>query len=232
MSGWVKVNHGMVIARMDLMVRFTKRLMPVALIVLYIMSLLVLIPNASAASQTIADLDAPDEVEVSERFLVIVRVSYEFGGGDARVWARVRSQTTLGDVSAPLEKAKTVRGGELTWNFEVTAPNVAGVWTLEAYAFHWDSSNREVVDDTKEFRVDVVAPVAEVTTTRLTRTSTQAIVTSRLTSVVTTQAVTQTTGGLGGGGAFLILLIVAVVAGAAYYVSRRRKVNPPSAPQK
>jgi hypothetical protein len=218
---------------MDPMVRFTKRLVAAALMTFYIMSLLVLIPNVSAASQTITDLGAPDEVEFSERFLVTVRVSYEFGGEDARVWARVRSQTPLGDVSAPLENAKTVRGGgELTWNFEITAPNVAGVWTLEAYAFHWDSSNREVVDDTKEFRVDVVAPIAKVTTTQLARTSTQAIVTSRLTSVVTTQAVTRTTGGLGGGGAFLILLIVAVVAGAAYYVSRRRKVNPPSAPQK
>jgi hypothetical protein len=76
----------------------------------------------------------------------------------------------------------------------------------------------------------LVVQAAEVTTTQMAETSTQATLTSGPTSVATTQAATETTGskgglgeGLGGGGIFLGLLIVAIVALAAYYIGKRRK---------
>jgi hypothetical protein len=102
------------------------------------------------------------------------------------------------------------------------APMPAGTYTLTV-AVEGDGLVRTAT-------TMLVVQAAEVTTTQMAETSTQATLTSGPTFVATTQAATETTGSkgglgerLGGGGIFLGLLIVAIAALAAYYIGKRRK---------
>jgi len=149
----VMFNYREALRRSCIMMRM--RLIGFCLITFLIMTLFPI--SIATAGQEIINVQAQEKVTVGVRFPVILQIQYDFTNQEnVEIWCGIRASDRKYMVT-PDKPPILVRGtGELQWDLQLRAPVQAGEWRLEAYLFHIDENNQEIIDHVRSFSVNVL----------------------------------------------------------------------------
>jgi len=112
------------------------------------------------ADQEIYEIDFPLTVNSGEQFNASIKVRYNFGERNVRIWSILRDPSTREVIAIPIEPSQNVTGeGEIEWHIQMTMLS-GGLAQLEASALHWDNE-RQVTDYTESFELVVDASRGE-----------------------------------------------------------------------
>ncbi|WP_455278969.1 COG1470 family protein [[Eubacterium] cellulosolvens] len=119
------------------------------------------------AGQEIINVQAQETVTVGVRFPVILQIRYDFTNQEnVEIWCGIRDSDRKYMVT-PDDPPVLVSGtGKFQWNLQLRAPVQAGEWHLEAYLFHIDENDQEIIDHSLSFSVNVLPfyePYVEIT---------------------------------------------------------------------
>ena len=109
------------------------------------------------AEQDVINLQVQETVTVGVRFPVILNVQYDFTNQEnVKIWCGIRDSGRKYIVTPDKPPILVSGTGEVQWNLQLRAPVQSGDWHLEAYLFHMDENNQEIIDNTRRFTVNVL----------------------------------------------------------------------------
>jgi len=112
------------------------------------------------AHQEIYEIDFPLTVNSGEQFNASIKVRYNFGERNVRIWSIIRNPSTREIIATPIESSQNVTGeGEFEWHIQITMLS-GGLALLETVALHWDNE-RQITDYAESFAVEVNASRGE-----------------------------------------------------------------------
>jgi hypothetical protein len=110
-----------------------------------------------SAGQEIINVQVQDTVTVGVRFPVVLHTQYVFTNQEnVKIWCGIRASDRKYVVTPDEPPILASGSGELQWDLQLRAPVQAGEWRLEAYLFHIDDTNQEIIDHTRSFSVNVL----------------------------------------------------------------------------
>jgi hypothetical protein len=109
------------------------------------------------AGQEIIKVQVQESVTVGVRFPVVLDIQYDFTNQEnVKIWCGIRNSDRRYIVTPDKPPILISGTGEVQWDLQLRAPVQAGEWNLEAYLFHMDENNREIIDYTRSFSVNVL----------------------------------------------------------------------------
>lgn len=113
--------------------------------------------SIATAGQEIINVQAQETVTVGTRFLVMLQIQYDFTNQEnVEIWCGIRDSDRKYMVTPDKPPILMSGTGEHKWDLHLRAPVQAGEWRLEAYLFHMDDHNQEIIDHTRSFSVNVL----------------------------------------------------------------------------
>jgi hypothetical protein len=117
--------------------------------------------SIASAGQEVIEVQAQETVTVGVRFPVVLHVQYDFSNQEnVKIWCGIRDSDRRYAVTPDNPPILVSATGELQWDLQLRAPVQAGEWSLEAYLFHIDENNQEIIDHTRSFSI-IVLPFYE-----------------------------------------------------------------------
>lgn len=109
------------------------------------------------AGQEIIKIQVQETATVGVRFPVVLQIQYDFTNQEnVKIWCGIRDSNRKYMVTPDKPQILVSGSGELQWDLQLRAPVQAGEWRLEAYLFHIDEHNEEIIDHTRSFSVNVL----------------------------------------------------------------------------
>ncbi len=131
------------------------RLIVLCLITFLIMTLFPI--SIATAGQEIINVQAQETVPVGVNFPVILQIQYDFTNQEnVEIWCGIRASDRKYMVAPDKPPILVSGSGEFQWDLRLRAPVQAGEWRLEAYLFHLDENDKEIIDHTRSFSVNVL----------------------------------------------------------------------------
>jgi hypothetical protein len=113
--------------------------------------------SIATAGQEIIDVQTQETVTVGVSFPVILQIQYDFTNQEnVEIWCGIRASDRRYIVTPDKPSILVSGSGELQWDLQLRAPVQAGEWRLEAYLFHIDENDKEIVDHIQSFSVNVL----------------------------------------------------------------------------
>ncbi len=142
------------------------RLISFCLVTFLIMTLFPI--SITTAGQEIINIQVQETVTVGVRFPVILQIQYDFMNQEnVKIWCGIRDSNRKYIVTSDNPPILVSGNGELQWDLQLRAPVQAGEWQLEAYLFHINEDDKETIDHTRSFSINVLPfyePEVEITT--------------------------------------------------------------------
>jgi hypothetical protein len=124
--------------------------------------------SIATAGQEIINVQVQDTVTVGVRFPVKLQIRYDFTNQEnVEIWCGIRSSDRKYMVTPDKPPILVSGSGDHQWDLQLRAPVQAGEWQLEAYLFHIDENDQNIIDHTQSFSVKVLPfyePDVEITT--------------------------------------------------------------------
>ena len=113
--------------------------------------------SIATAGQEIINVQTQETVTVGVRFLVMLQIQYDFTNQEnVEIWCGIRGSDRKYMVTPDKPPILVSGTREHKWDLQLRAPVQAGEWRLEAYLFHMDDNNQEIIDHTRSFSVNVL----------------------------------------------------------------------------